>query len=313
MFQRSIIHARKYLFLFCLAHAFVFISVAFAQDEAAQRWLDRFSFKQPPVSEEGICAGEVGKLPSFTVTPAKTGEQLVRVSLAFAPAAVPKGMALTAMGGKTSVLCDVRALTHHPGQPQSIRRALVTFVYDFESLETVSFTLTLVHGFTQQWTITETAPNVAIRFADHSLVINADSIQCTSNSASWEARVIAPALAPNCAPKLEVIESGMRYLWIRLLCPDPEWPRIIELRADTLGTVTLRTHVQRLGKGDAYAPDLGWTVAGAEFPHSPNSPSRLERRQHSPAVIARCRSMYPMHLCSRVARSNARMQTAHRP
>lgn len=242
-----------------------FAARAAVQDEASKRWLDRFSFRQPPVSEEGVCVGEVGKLPSFTVTPAKPGEQLVRVSLPFAPAALPKGMGIIATSGKTAVLCDVHPLSYHPGQPQSVRRALVTLVYDFTSLEPVAFALGLAHGSAQEWRIAENAP-ITIQFVDRGFVIAPDSVQCTSSASRWEARIIAPALSPGCTPKLEVIESGMRYLWLRLLCPDPDWPRIVELRVDALGTVALRAHVQRLGKGDAYAPDLGWSVTGAGIP-----------------------------------------------
>lgn len=243
-----------------------FAACAAAQDEAAKRWIDRFSFRQPPVSEEGVCVGEVGKLPSFTVTPAKTGEQIVRVSLPFAPAALPKGMGIVATGDKTAVLCDVRALSYHPGQPQSVRRALVTLVYEFTSLEPMTFNLGLAHGAAPPWEIADNTPNFGIQFANRSFVIAPESVKCTSSASPWEARIIAPALSPACTPKLEVIESGLRYLWVRLLCPDPEWPRIVELRVDSLGTVVLRAHVQRLGKGDAYAPDLGWSITGAGIP-----------------------------------------------
>ena len=53
MFQHRTARARAPISLFRIAPALLFVVAALAQDEAAQRWLDRFSFKQPPVSEEG--------------------------------------------------------------------------------------------------------------------------------------------------------------------------------------------------------------------------------------------------------------------
>lgn len=239
-----------------------------AETTEAQRWLDRFSRKDAPVNADGICTGELGKLPTVTVTPAKAGEQLVRLSLPFAPAALPGGMAIVATGGNTATLADVRALTYHPGQPQSVRRALVTFPYTFESLAPVRFALTLTHGFTAKTDVEKTENSFTLQFEDFSFTIAPEAVQCKSSvtKGTWKAKLIAPELAPDCAPRFEIVESGTNSVWVRLLCPDPQWPRIIEVRTDAVGAVTLRAHVQRLGKGDAYAPDLGWAITGAGIP-----------------------------------------------
>jgi dienelactone hydrolase len=65
----------------------------------------------------------------------------------------------------------------------------------------------------------------------------------------------------------EIIEHGRYYLWVRLLVADPTWPRIIERRADSLGTVAARVHLERLASGDGTTPDLGWTIRAPELRH----------------------------------------------
>ncbi|MFA6243666.1 MAG: dienelactone hydrolase family protein [Candidatus Hydrogenedentales bacterium] len=80
---------------------------------------------------------------------------------------------------------------------------------------------------------------------------------------TWSAKVVAPAISDTSVPVPCVIESGAHYAWHWLLVPDAQWPRIIEVQADSLGTIAIRAYIQRLGTGDDYAPELGWRVEGA--------------------------------------------------
>src|SRR5690606_30916182 len=63
-----------------LAAGLAWCCAAYSEDPL-QLWTERFRFREPPVSTEGICAGTVGGLPGFTVHPEASGPRLVRVSL----------------------------------------------------------------------------------------------------------------------------------------------------------------------------------------------------------------------------------------
>lgn len=253
-------------FHYCASRSRSFSSAALAQDEAAQRWLNRFSFKQPPVSEEGICAGEVGKLPSFTVTPAKTGEQLRAHVARLSARSAAEGNGARRVGRQ--VLCPRRcSRAHlHPGQPRSIRRALVTFVYDFASLEPMPF-----YVVARAWVRAAMDDHRNDTKCHHPICRSWSRYQSRFREVHLEFRFVGSANRCSNARSQLRAQAGSHRIGDALPLdplarPDPEWPRIIELRADTLGTVTLRAHVQRLGKGDAYAADLGWSVTGAGIP-----------------------------------------------
>ena len=64
------------------------------------------------------------------------------------------------------------------------------------------------------------------------------------------ANLIAPSVANGQAVLGEIIEQGEHYLWLRLLVYDPRWPRIIEVRADSLGTLAVQAHVQEFEARD---------------------------------------------------------------
>ena len=247
---------------------------AWADAEQAARWVERFRHTEPPVEAAGVCTGRVGDLPSFSVTPDIAGARLVRVSVPFAPAALPVVMGIMAEADGTAVAADLRVVTRHPGQPASVRRGIVTFPYAFADAKSVTFRLGLRYAPPPS----PVAPKPVdtgyeIAFGGMTLQLRADSVSCTSAEfPSWSASLLAPALTESSPPLCEVVESGAHYLWLRLLVPDPAWPRIIEVRADSEGTVSVQAHVQRLGEGDAYSPTLGWRIEGLTFP---------EGQQHS--------------------------------
>jgi len=71
------------------------------------------------------------------------------------------------------------------------------------------------------------------------------AVQDEEVTVTWEggpiftARLIAPppvpaAMYPPAAPETEVVESNGLYRWERMVIPDPQYPRVIEVRADAL-------------------------------------------------------------------------------
>lgn len=279
--------------LLLLAMAFALAPVlGRAQEEEAQsRWMDRLSLAQPLADATSVCVGEIGRLPEFTVTPDQPGLRLVRVSLPFAPGAFPKDLTLEVRLGSQTIVPQVRALTLHPGVPPSIRRAIVTFPYAFPDRSPQAFALSLAHAEPQAIPTAERVLDEEWRFAagEQRVSVSADGVTVTRRDGQkLRFTLIAPSRAAEAGGALQFIESGRHYVWVRVLLPDTKWPRIIEVRADSLGSVAVQAHLQRLENGDGTAPDFGWTLDGSHL--SPSDRHEFSRgdsasyTQSSPAL-----------------------------
>jgi len=260
------LHCPKLAFilpLLCLAGAAQ--ETQMVNTEAAMGlWLDRFSMHEPLVETGGICTGEVGALPAFTVMPAATGERLVRVSLPFAPGALPESMGVKAICKGDEIAVDLRILTRHPGRPVSVRRAMLTFPFNFATPDAHQFALRLAEPRPVEHRSLELDAQGAIKaeLSGISVQVTPESVRVLyENGSTWNATLIAPKRSVATPAKPEVIEWGEHYVWVRLLAPDPQWPRIIEVRMDRLGTVAVQAHLQRQIWGDDTAPDLGWSLS----------------------------------------------------
>lgn len=257
-------------------------------------WVSRFAFSPPETEADGLCPPSSGELPGFTVTPAVAGRQLVRVSLPFAPGTFPGDLGSAVILGDREIAPDVRPLTYHPGKPRSVRRAMVTFVHDFPSRTACHFRVALrpasgekVHRDSRlESPAAADGGRFSGRIGEVEVSLAAGVVEAKrSGNRLLQAEFIAPALAGTAQPVVEVIERGDHYLWVRLLVPDPQWPRIIELRADALGTVALWGHLQRLqpeGKRPR-APEIGWRISGPAMESVGDTDSRAQIGD-SPAV-----------------------------
>lgn len=248
--------------------ALVFLAAVLLAMHADASWLERFAFQPPSSSEAGVCAGTVGALPSFDVDAKEPGPRTVRVSLAFEPGAFPAGLWLRVESGGATVVPDIRILTRHPGKPACVRRALLTFPFAFTTAGSYHFTAVLID---------EPPPDVPGCALDENggatvalgawiLTLAAGRVELVSEAGRWEATLIAPAQTASEPPVIEQIERGRYYAWVRLLEPDTQWPRILEVRMDASGAVAVQAHVQRLEPGDGTAPSLGWVIRGPAVP-----------------------------------------------
>ncbi len=235
-------------------------------EAAAADWVGRFAFQAPEASAEGVAVPTGGSLSVFEVTPAAAGKQLVRVSLPFAPGTFPADVGLAIEAGGHTIRPDIEVLTYHPGRPTFVRRAIVTFVHEFAGFEPVacrpmltdagegSCRATLQPGVSQM-----DVGQLRVRVTGSGVEVDRDG------KPLWRAEVLAPARTWTMEPTTEVMARGRHYVWVRVLVSDEKWPRIIEVRADALGTVAIRAHVQRLEPTEdevARAPDLGWRITG---------------------------------------------------
>lgn len=234
-------------------------------DEPAQRWLQRFTPRPPHVEHNGVAQRSGLGLPGFSLTPPTPGAHMVRVSLPFPPGVFPSELSLRVKTGHESIAPDVRVLTLHPGKPASVRRAMLSFPYTFANVEPVACSLEL-----SDERVSGPGDATALEGGVHRFNVNGVAVSMTANDVSvdygdgrvWVARLLSPEVSDPSAATASVIESGGHYVWHWVLVPNARWPRILEVQADSLGTVTIRAYIQRLEPGDGVAPELGWRVEG---------------------------------------------------
>jgi hypothetical protein len=192
----------------------------------------------------------------FTVTPAAEGKQLVRTSLPFPKGFLKAGQGITVTVGGKSIAAAVRPLTYHPvseGEDKSVRRGMVTFPYTFKTMQPVSFEMNPAQ------LPKSNAPKLPVKVG-----IDGDTVRISyKDGPALTARIIAPARASKEPARVETVESSAYYLWQRYHLADANWPRVIEVRADSLGGVVVVAHLQRCLPEDDYAPDIGWSIEAA--------------------------------------------------
>ncbi|NLF57323.1 MAG: hypothetical protein GX580_06770 [Candidatus Hydrogenedens sp.] len=248
-------------------------SCAAWDDAAGREWVERFSWQPLPVGEGTVRTTKGARLPALRLTGTGDGPQQVRVSVPFAPGALPAGKGLTVNTGMRTVPADVRVLTVHPDTGHSVRRGLVTFVYE------------PVRGASGEWAtlaLSDTPPLSGPSLEEGAfsgelggflLEVDGEAVRLHRDGALWMTlRPVAPKRAVDAPPVTEVVESGAHFLWVRVFFPDPDWPRVIEARMDSAGRLALRLHVQRVARKDGTAPDLGWALAveGEGLPEIPS-------------------------------------------
>lgn len=201
----------------------------------------------------------------FTLTPSADGWQLVRISFPFPAGALREGEGLVVSDGHQQIISAIRVLTWHPkrnSEKPSARRALVTFPYEFSDRRPVAFHLEAMSRapipsgrFPVEITLNDSAFRIAYR-----------------NGPTVTAHLLAPERTAKTEPVVETVESNAHFLWKRFRFTDSQWPRVVELKVDSLGGVVFVAHLQRTMAGDAYAPELGWEI------RSTSAANRLEPR-----------------------------------
>ncbi len=189
------------------------------------------------------------------VTPSATGDQIVRYSIPFPWGFAGENESLAVSDGNSETDTGFRPLTFYPtreNQPSSVRRGILTFPYNFPDMKPIRFSIRQV---------SERIDSEAKLPAD----IDVEEEKITvkyENGLNLEIHLLAPPrLSTAKAEVEEKVESNPFFLWKRFHLPDPEYPRIIEMRADALGTVVLVAHLQRNQPDHGRAPDFGWQIS----------------------------------------------------
>ena len=189
------------------------------------------------------------------ISPATLGRQVVRQSLPLPVGLLREGQSLLVSDGKNRIPASVRPLTRHP-RDGSVRRAMVTFVYTFESTKPVRFTLTPV----AEKSANRLSFPATVRVSGEKVTI------AYEGGARLTAHLLAPPRSTSEPAYVETVEQNAHFLWQRVILPDPQWARIIEVRADVLGCVLVVAHLQRNLPGDGYVPPFGWEIRWTQVP-----------------------------------------------
>jgi len=193
----------------------------------------------------------------FTVTPAAAGWQVVRTSFPLPPGLLGtnQGCVVKAAGGPVEPAA-MRVLSWHSSTNtagRTARRALVTFPHKFADTNPVAF------AFEAEKTRRAKPGRFPV-----TLVVDGESFTLRwKNGIKMDLKFIAPPRTSAEPPRLETVEENRFYRWQRLHFADRDWPRIMEFRFDTLGTVVAVGHLQRANTNDCYAPDIGWELLAA--------------------------------------------------
>jgi len=185
-----------------------------------------------------------------------------------------EGETLTVSDGHAPIQVAVRELTWYPagpGQLRSARRALATFPWHFSDRQPVAF----------RFQPSKPAARLASAWPMH-IELQGESLTVSyDNGPTLKAGLHAPPRLALTAPVRTTIESNACYLWQRYRFEDPNWPRVIDVRADILGGVVVQGQLQRGLPGDSRAPDFGWDFS-IRSPESEAPAVIIERTQSSP-------------------------------
>jgi hypothetical protein len=191
----------------------------------------------------------------INVTPSATGNQIVRYSIPFPSGFVSENQNLVVLDGSGEIDTGFRPLTFYPAgenQRSSVRRGILTFPYKFPDMKPVRFSIRKVSGEIKP----EQKLQVDIVMEEEKVILKYE------NGPGLEIHLLAPPrLSPVKSAVEETVESNTFFLWKRFHLNDAEYPRIIEMRADALGTVVLVAHLQRNQPDHGRAPDFGWQIS----------------------------------------------------
>jgi dienelactone hydrolase len=231
-----------------------------AKADSATDWIERFRFAPVHAGADAPETTPTTELPEFEVATPAPGLQLVRVSLPFSPRAwldsEPLGIELPT---GERIRPQVRVLTRHGGAGSFVRRALLTFPHEFDDTGKIRF---------QCVRMAELPPlpesRLQVRAEGDSLLLVRGDEGVTIGTEGL-ARAGAGA-------HFEMVEEGPHFVWARLLLPDQDFPRVIELQADSLGGLTAAVHWQNMTEPLGFASPFGVRVALSD----PGEPLSLE-------------------------------------
>ena len=141
----------------------------------------------------------------FNVTPAAIGKQLVRTSLPLPRGFLTEKKALEITAGKKTMTAGFRPLSWYPvkqGEPKSVRRAMVTFPFNFKDFKPIIFHLNNPDLKSQN------LPKLPV-----SLLVKNNNITVTwKNGTTVNLKLLAPECKSNVTQPMVIVETNEFYL-----------------------------------------------------------------------------------------------------
>lgn len=220
-------------------------------------WFQKFQFEQ-------VISGEVSpKYKSndeeikFTIKVNNPSRQFIRVSIPFPYGKMKETNKVVLQSQGAEILADCRVLTTYGGGEGFIRRAILSFIDDFQETEKQYFVLSR-----NQETHEDT--NKPLQIGDNRFEYDGKQILVhREKEQPIKISLICPEEKTTSLDiKQEIVEYGEHYLWVRWLQWDASYPKIVELRANSVGQFAVRVSLQRWAKEDGYAPEFGLNIEG---------------------------------------------------
>ncbi len=221
-------------------------------------WFQKFRF-------EPVVSGEVppkmekeNKEIKFRIKGPNLCRQFIRVSLPFPYGSVKATQRIVLQSQGVDIPADCRVLTTYGGGEGYVRRAILSFVDDFENYEKE---YTVIGGI--QEPVEEPYKN-ALKMGKSLFKYDGEKIHVSNED---KKSLIITSICPGGKKeeqeiREEIIEQGQHYLWVRWLHWDEAYPRIVELRANSEGQFAVRVFLQRWAKEDGYVPEFGLVMEG---------------------------------------------------
>ncbi len=228
-------------------------------DKYQALWFQRFQFSPITSGEIPPDVRNRAEEVTFSVRVEAPGRQFIRVSLPFPHGKMKETQkVLLQSHDGHRIVADCRVLTTHGGGEKFIRRALLSFLDDFQQT-------------TRHYTVLSSFAEQAGRNPNNLLKVGANTFQFDGQQLLVRRDEEPPVRisvfpradhSTTAAVKEEVIERGSHYLWVRWLQWDGQFPRILELRANSVGQYAVRALLQSWKRKDGYAPQFGLSIEG---------------------------------------------------
>ncbi|HPA42270.1 MAG TPA: hypothetical protein PKV69_09675, partial [Candidatus Hydrogenedentes bacterium] len=181
--------------------AFLAFTTILATGAAAQpqgrAWAERYAWAPLPWGATAEAPAPPARLPVLRLPEGDGTPRMVRVSVPFAPGALPQGRGLSVHTGDGLVSADVRVLTTHPEPGRSVRRALVTFPWNPPAVPRGVFSATATLSLTDGPVLPDPAladGPFSGTLGDFGLEVDAAGVRLLKGGAPW---VTAVPLAPD--------------------------------------------------------------------------------------------------------------------
>ncbi len=229
-------------------------------DVTPEQWLDAFKFVPVESGEVKPNSCEYSGDFKFTVRTDTLGKQFVRVSITLPYGFVEENETVLLKNANGELIkSDFRVLTSYGGKPKYVRSVIISFVDEFGSGTKDYY---LAKGVKESFTKETESPS-EILIGEHKFSFDGNRLIVYTSDRKLDIYPFVNVEGVGSEKVFsEVVESGEFYKWVRWFVWDKKFPRVLELRANSLGQFAVKLSVQRIDEEDGYTPEFGISIEG---------------------------------------------------